>query len=77
MNGNGEAASYQYNGLGYRVGKTEGKLWPEAAKHLEGSLAPLSQLKALKPEPEKTIRYTIDLTREYHNRLEKEENRRR
>ena len=45
VNGNGEAAVYEYNGLGHRVGVD-------------------SEIK---------IRYTIDLTRGYHNLLEKEE----
>ena len=45
MNSNGEAAAYEYNGLGHRVGVD-------------------SEIK---------IRYTIDLTRGYHNLLEKEE----
>ena len=48
VNGNGEAASYIYNGLGFRVGKT--------GMH-----------------PETKIQYTIDLTRQYHNLLQKEE----
>ncbi len=46
-NGEGEAASYTYNGLGHRVGKTAG--------------------------PETKIQYTIDLTKSYHNLLQKEE----
>ena len=47
VNGNGEAASYTYNGLGHRVEKITG--------------------------PEAKIRYTIDLTKSYHNLLQKEE----
>ncbi len=47
VNGEGEAASYTYNGLGHRVGKTAG--------------------------PETKIQYTIDLTKSYHNLLQKEE----
>ena len=43
---------------------------------MEENLNPLNQLKAMEPEPEKTIRYTIDLTRNYHNLLEREENQR-
>lgn len=46
--GKGEAVSYTYNGLGFRVGKT-----------------------AMHPETE--IQYTIDLTRSYHNLLQKED----
>ena len=43
---------------------------------MEENLNPLNQLKAMEPEPDKTIRYTIDLTRGYHNLLEREENQR-
>ena len=43
---------------------------------MEENLNPLNQLKAMEPEAEKTIRYTIDLTRDYHNLLEREENQR-
>ena len=43
---------------------------------MEENLNPLNQLKAMEPEPEKTIRYTIDLTRGYHNLLKREENQR-
>lgn len=43
---------------------------------MEENLNPLTQLKAMEPAPEKTIRYTIDLTRGYNNLLEKEENQR-
>ncbi len=71
VNGKGEAASYQYNGLGYRVGKQEGRT---ADIHRWGdSLDPLNQLEEQKLDPVKDIRYTIDLTREYHNLLEKME----
>ena len=63
MNGNGEAASYQYNGLGYRVGKTEGKLRPEAAKHLEGSLDP--------PEPAKSLKAGTGENHPLHHRPNK------
>ena len=52
VNGEGIEASYQYNGLGYRTGKS-----------IRESL----------PDPEKQVRYTIDLTRQYHNLLQKEE----
>ena len=76
VNGRGETASYQYNGLGYRTGKTEGRIQPETLKQMEENLNPLNQLKAMEPEAEKTIRYTIDLTRGYHNLLEREENQR-
>ena len=35
MNGRGETARYQYNGLGYRTGKTEGRSRPETIKQME------------------------------------------
>jgi len=35
VNGRGETASYQYNGLGYRTGKTEGRSRPETIKQME------------------------------------------
>ncbi|MDE6949627.1 MAG: hypothetical protein K2P64_01710 [Lachnospiraceae bacterium] len=52
VNGKGETATYQYNGLGYRTGKC-----------VRGS----------GPVPERQIQYTIDLTRQYYNLLQKEE----
>ena len=76
VSGRGETARCQYNGLGYRTGKTEGRIQPETLKQMEENLNPLNQLKAMEPEPDKTIRYTIDLTRGYHNLLEREENQR-
>ncbi len=59
VNGNGQMSTYQYNGLGHRVGKTIGT-------------EPLQNVEI--PDPEKQIRYTIDLTRGYHNLLQTEEN---
>lgn len=52
VNGKGETASYQYNGLGYRTGK---------------------YVRESEPAPERQIQYTIDLTRQYYNLLQKEE----
>ena len=71
VNGKGEAASYQYNGLGCRVGKQEGRA--ADIHRLGDSLDPLNQLEEQKLDPVKDIRYTIDLTRGYHNLLEKAE----
>ena len=59
INGNGQMSTYQYNGLGHRVGKNIGT-------------EPLQNVEI--PDPEKQIRYTIDLTRGYHNLLQTEEN---
>ena len=66
VNAKGETALYTYNGLGHRVGKTTGILpTPD----------PLSLLEGQAIHPEKKIQYTIDLTRGYHNLLQKEEDR--
>ncbi len=74
VNGAGKAAKYQYNGLGHRVGKLEGTL---SKGHLEG-LDPQNRIKAgTEIGNWNQIRYTIDLTREYHNLLEKTEGEKR
>ena len=66
----GKAAKYQYNGLGHRVGRQEGNIPKEQLEHLD----PRNRIKG---ETEignwSRIRYTIDLTREYHNLLERSE----
>lgn len=59
MNVAGETAKYQYHGLGHRVGK-------------EISLDPTKQLSGQSQKPDSRIDYLIDLTREYHNLLEKQ-----
>ena len=82
VNGKGEAAAYEYNGLGHRVGKTSGAMEGMAGMQdkagngiLKGTdvMDPLSRLKEQTIRPETKIEYTIDLTRQYHNLLEKEE----
>ena len=55
-NKTGETSTYQYNGLGHRVGKT---------------------IQTLSPNPKQEIRYTLDLTRQYHNLLQMEEKNRK
>ena len=74
VNGAGKAAKYQYNGLGHRVGKLEGTL-------SRGKLEGLDPRNGIKAETEignlTQIHYTIDLTREYHNLLEKTEGEKR
>ncbi|MGN0130946.1 MAG: RHS repeat domain-containing protein, partial [Lachnospiraceae bacterium] len=67
VNGKGEAAAYEYNGLGHRVGKTITSATEPATPD------PMGRLKEQSPDPETKIRYTIDLTRGYHNLLQKEE----
>ncbi len=74
VNQAGKAAKYQYNGLGHRIGKLEGSFPAARAEQLEEHLNPQSRIKA---ETEignwNRISYTIDLTREYHNLLERSE----
>ena len=70
VNGKKEAARYQYNGLGHRVGKEIGR---ENFQLINEGLDPAKQLQSQTISPEKKIQYTIDLTREYHNLLQKEE----
>ena len=60
VNGSGAKANYLYNGLGHRVGK-------------EIILDPTKQLSGQSQKPDSRIDYLIDLTREYHNLLEKTE----
>lgn len=60
VNGSGAKANYLYNGLGHRVGK-------------EITLDPTKQLSGQSQKPDSRIDYLIDLTREYHNLLEKTE----
>ena len=69
VNAKGETAQYHYNGLGYRVGKEiKGVNIPKVPAE------PSFALNEANLNPEKHIRYTIDLTRQYHNLLQKEEN---
>ena len=82
VTGKGEAAAYTYNGLGHRVGKASGAMEGMAGLQNGPSDAilkgtdlkdPLSGLKEQVIRPETRIEYTIDLTRQYHNLLQKEE----
>ena len=67
----GKAARYAYNGLGHRVGKQEGSIRKEQLdqlnpqKQIDVGIGNISQ-----------IRYTIDLTKQYHNLLMREEEQR-
>ena len=67
----GKAAKYAYNGLGHRVGKQEGSIRKEQLdqlnpqKQIDVEIGNISQ-----------IRYTIDLTKQYHNLLVREEEQR-
>lgn len=66
VNGKGEAALYTYNGLGHRVGKTTGSMEMAVPDSL-------CMLDVQDIRPEKEIEYIIDLTRQYHNLLQKSE----
>ncbi|MDD3361691.1 MAG: DUF6531 domain-containing protein [Hespellia sp.] len=70
VNNNGEAAKYQYNGLGHRVAKSIGHA---GFQEMTENLNPMRQLQSQTILPENQIQYTIDLTKEYHNLLQKEE----
>ncbi|MEF9942548.1 MAG: RHS repeat-associated core domain-containing protein, partial [Lachnospiraceae bacterium] len=73
----GEIARYQYNGLGHRVGKSVGQVEVQSHKDIQtitDKLDPMQHLQSQKLTPENQIQYTIDLTKEYHNVLQKEEN---
>ena len=77
VNAKGETALYTYNGLGHRIGKTTGTMEKPGENHgtPQGMTVPdpLSTLEKQHIHPEKKIQYTIDLTRSYHNLLQKEE----
>ena len=68
----GKAAKYQYNGLGHRVGKLEGSLPAARMEQMEKYLNPQSRID-MEIGNQRQISYTIDLTREYHNLLERSE----
>ena len=68
VNGKGEAAAYEYNGLGHRVGKTSGAMEGMAGMQdkagngiLKGTdvMDPLSRLKEQTIRPETKIEYTM------------------
>ena len=67
INGKGEAAKYQYNGLGHRVGKVIGQ---DNFQTINEQLNPVKQLQSQNIIQEKQIKYTIDFTRAYHNLLQ-------
>lgn len=71
VNSVGKVARYQYNGLGHRVGKQEGLL-------LEEKIQKLDPQKRVEIEVGNftQIQYTLDLTRQYHNLLERTEEER-
>ena len=71
VNEAGKTARYEYNGLGHRTGKQEGSLAKEQLERLDPQSRIDGQIGNLRQ-----IRYTIDLTREYHNLLVKEEGER-
>ena len=72
VNSAGQTVKYQYHGLGHRVGKQEGTLSKEQIDRLN----PQSQIH-VEIGNLKQIGYTIDLTREYYNLLERTEESRK
>ena len=64
----GKQARYQYNGLGHRVGKQEGVLPKEKLEKLD----PQRRV-GMEIGNSRQITYTLDLTRQYYNLLEKTE----
>ncbi len=74
-NNKGEVARYIYNGLGNRVGKETGKANPEgmSLSAIETNLDPVKRLESANFNPTGRIDYVIDMTREYHNLLQRKE----
>ena len=67
----GKQARYQYNGLGHRVGKQDGIIPKEKLEKLD----PQNRI-GMEIGNSRQIAYTLDLTRQYYNLLERtEENR--
>ena len=64
----GKQARYQYNGLGHRVGKQEGVLPKEKLEKLD----PQRRI-GMEIGNSRQITYALDLTRQYHNLLERTE----
>ena len=64
----GKQARYQYNGLGHRVGKQEGVLPKEKLEKLD----PQRRV-GMEIGNSRQITYTLDLTRQYYNFLERTE----
>lgn len=64
----GKQARYQYNGLGHRIGKQEGVLPKEKLEKLD----PQSRI-GMEIGNSRQITYTLDLTRQYYNLLERTE----
>ncbi len=67
VNGSGQAVRYEYNGLGNRTGRREYKLEGFAGG---GSL---TENPALPKDPVRETEYLLDLTKPYHNLLERRE----
>ncbi len=64
----GKQARYQYNGLGHRVGKQEGIIPKEKLEKLD----PQRRV-GMEIRNSRQITYTLDLTRQYYNLLERTE----
>lgn len=68
VNGSGQAVRYEYNGLGNRVGRKEYRLECFAGG------GTLRENPALPKDPVRETEYLLDLTKPYHNLLERREN---
>ena len=66
MDAAGKQARYQYNGLGHRVGKQENVLPKEKLEKLD----PQNRI-GMEIGNSRQIAYTLDLTRQYYNLLER------
>lgn len=72
-NAQGEVSRYIYNGLGHRVRKEKGKIQSESLSLsvIENALDPVKKLESLNFNPSGKINYVIDITKGYHNLLQK------
>ena len=72
-NAQGDVSRYIYNGVGRRVGKETGVLSAESMtpETYENGLDPVKKLESTSFIPTSKVDYVLDLTREYHNLLQK------
>ena len=72
-NAKGEVSRYIYNGLRHRVGRETGTCqMPDITKDASwDSLDPVKKLESVIFSPTGRIDYVVDLTKEYHNLLQK------
>ena len=72
-NAQGDVSRYLYNGIGRRVGKETGVLPAEVMtpETYGNNLDPVKKLESTNFVPTGKVEYVLDLTREYHNLLQK------